>query len=162
MLPSLSLPAGSTAEKVPTMKHIAANCSACSATGKGGRFNRSLCDLSSGGAPLFRQADRAIGKFCSPGGNRHGECTAAERDPPASGRIAHHLPYKPEIAIVRRIEGINIYVIYSPRKPRVNSAYLTHTLIPPHRGFQSPSREDANHVLHYTSEQVRQNNDRMV
>ena len=41
---------------------------------------------------------------------------------------------------------------------------LSETHLDPHRtkDFENPSREDANHVLHYTSEQVRQNNDRMV
>jgi hypothetical protein len=94
--------------------------------------------------------------------------TPARRIPAAfrgTGRIAYQQRVRCEPASDGRrwFHKVTLnYVIYSPRISRVNSAYLRHILIPPHQRFQSPSREDANHVLHYTSEQVRQNNHRMV
>ena len=47
--------------------------------------------LPPGSPAVLRQADRAVAEFRGAGGDRDGECPAARRNPPASGRIAGHL-----------------------------------------------------------------------
>ena len=44
-----------------------------------------------GGPAVHRQADRAVAELRGAGGHRDGECAAAERNSPASGRVAGHL-----------------------------------------------------------------------
>ena len=61
------------------------------AAAQGRRAARCDPHLSPGGAAVYRQTNRARGKFRGSSGHRDGECAAAGRDPPASAGIAGHL-----------------------------------------------------------------------
>jgi len=50
-----------------------------------------ICRQPAGGPTVLRKRDRAARKFRSAGGNRHGQCPAIGRNPPAPGGAARHL-----------------------------------------------------------------------